>query len=79
MSDLHTGRVRAVVRKELRDYRRKRSIVVTMAVLPLVFLIEPVVAIFAAPGFSSAAAASSPDGSSRMMLSRATQVSIAPA
>ena len=30
-------RVRAVVRKELRDYRRKRSIVVTMAILPLLF------------------------------------------
>jgi ABC-type Na+ efflux pump permease subunit len=57
MSDLDSGRVRAVVRKELRDYRRKRSIVVTMAVLPVVFLIEPVVSIFAAPTFASSAAA----------------------
>jgi ABC-2 type transport system permease protein len=39
-------RVRAVVRKELRDFRRKRAIVVTMAVLPLVFLIEPAVTLF---------------------------------
>jgi ABC-type Na+ efflux pump permease subunit len=59
MRDLDTGRVRAVVHKELQDYRRKRSIVVTMAVLPLVFLIEPVVAIFAAPAFSSSSAAAS--------------------
>jgi ABC-2 type transport system permease protein len=57
MRDLDVGRVRAVIRKELRDYRRKRSIVVTMAVLPVVFLIEPVVAIFAAPAFSSSSAA----------------------
>ena len=39
-------RIRAVVRKELRDYRRKRSIVVTMAILPIIFLIKPVLAIF---------------------------------
>lgn len=38
--------VRAVVRKELQDFRRKRAIVVTMAILPLVFLIEPAVTIF---------------------------------
>ncbi len=40
----------AVVKKELRDYRRKRSIVVTMVILPFMFLIEPVVAIFIVPG-----------------------------
>jgi ABC-2 type transport system permease protein len=49
MKWLDTNRVRAVVRKELRDYRRKRAIVVTMAVLPILFLIEPVVVIFVAP------------------------------
>ena len=41
--------VRVVVRKELRDYRRQRSIVVTMAVLPVVFLIQPTLTIFLAP------------------------------
>ena len=46
MKGLDTNRVRAVVRKELRDYRRKRAIVVTMAVLPILFLVEPVVTIF---------------------------------
>ena len=46
MMGLDTNRVRAVVRKEVRDYRRKRAIVVTMAVLPILFLVEPVVTIF---------------------------------
>jgi len=49
MNGLDVTRIRAVVRKELRDYRRKRAIVVTMAVLPILFLIEPVVVIFVAP------------------------------
>ncbi len=48
MTGLDAARIRAVVRKELRDYQRKRSIVVTMVILPLIFLIEPVVTIFAA-------------------------------
>jgi ABC-2 type transport system permease protein len=48
MNSLDTTRIRAVVGKELRDYRRKRSIVVTMAILPAVFLIQPTVAIFVA-------------------------------
>jgi ABC-type Na+ efflux pump permease subunit len=38
-------RVRAIVRKELRDYRRNRSIVVAMAIFPLIFLIQPLVSI----------------------------------
>jgi ABC-2 type transport system permease protein len=46
---LDTQRVRVVVRKELRDYRRKRSIVVTMAVLPCIFLIQPTLTVFLAP------------------------------
>jgi ABC-type Na+ efflux pump permease subunit len=46
MMELDIARVRAVVRKELRDFRRKRSIVATMCILPLLFLIEPVVTIF---------------------------------
>jgi ABC-type Na+ efflux pump permease subunit len=39
-------RVAAVLRKELREYRRSPFIVGTMAVLPLVFLVEPLVIIF---------------------------------
>jgi ABC-type Na+ efflux pump permease subunit len=56
MMGLDNRRVSAVVRKELRDFRRKRSIVVTMCVLPLFFLVEPVITIFvAAPSTSGAA------------------------
>jgi ABC-type Na+ efflux pump permease subunit len=54
MRGLDAQRVRAVVRKELRDYRRKRSIVVTMALLPIVFLIQPTLAVFLAPATSDA-------------------------
>ena len=34
-------RVRAIFRKELRELRRNRSVVATMAVLPLIFLVQP--------------------------------------
>lgn len=54
MKSLDATRIRAVVRKELRDYRRKRAIVMTMAILPFVFLIEPVVEIFLIPASTSA-------------------------
>ncbi len=37
------GRIRAVVRKELRDYRRNRFTITTTAVMPLVFLVSPTV------------------------------------
>jgi ABC-2 type transport system permease protein len=53
---LDVFRVSAVVRKELRDFRRKRSIVVTMCILPLLFLVEPVVTIFLVTPSSSGAA-----------------------
>ncbi len=39
-------RIRAIVRKELQTYRRSRSIVAGMIVLPLVFLVQPVVSVF---------------------------------
>jgi ABC-type transport system involved in multi-copper enzyme maturation permease subunit len=42
-------RVRAIVRKELREYRRNGSIVATMAILPLLFAIQPLISIFALP------------------------------
>ena len=46
-------RIGAIVRKELREYRRNRSLVVGMVVLPLVFLIQPLVAVFLAPESAS--------------------------
>jgi ABC-type Na+ efflux pump permease subunit len=55
MMGLDAGRVRAVVRKELRDYRRRRSIVVAMVILPAIFLIQPTLSVFlASPSTTSA-------------------------
>ena len=50
---LSSGRVQAIYRKELREYRRKRSIVVAMAIYPLLFLIQPIVTIFSLPAASA--------------------------
>jgi len=43
---LRSRPVRAICRKELREYRRTGSIVVAMLVIPLVFAINPLVAVF---------------------------------
>jgi ABC-2 type transport system permease protein len=48
-----TGRVGAIYRKELREYRRNRSLVASMTVLPLIFVINPLVTIFALPASSA--------------------------
>jgi ABC-type transport system involved in multi-copper enzyme maturation permease subunit len=48
-----TRRVRAIFRKELREYRRNGAIVATMAILPLVFLIQPLIEVFALPASAS--------------------------
>lgn len=39
-------RVRAVIRKELREFRRNRSLVIGMGIVPLVFCVQPFVAVF---------------------------------
>jgi ABC-type Na+ efflux pump permease subunit len=39
-------RIRAIVRKELREYRRNRQVVVTMAVVPLIIIVQPIVQVF---------------------------------
>ncbi len=46
-------RVRAIFRKELREYRRNRQIVLTMAIFPLVFIVYPSIQIFALPPSAS--------------------------
>jgi ABC-type transport system involved in multi-copper enzyme maturation permease subunit len=46
--------VRAIVRKELREYRRNRPLLVTMTILPLIFLIQPSVAILVVQESSAA-------------------------
>jgi len=38
-------RVRAIVRKELRVYRRNGSIIAAMAIIPLLFLVQPLVSV----------------------------------
>jgi ABC-2 type transport system permease protein len=46
-------RIRAIARKELREYRRSGSIVATMAIFPLIFLIQPIAVLFVAPSSSA--------------------------
>lgn len=46
-------RVMAVVRKEFRDYRRNRYMLVTMAIIPVVFLLQPLIYILSLPATSS--------------------------
>jgi ABC-type transport system involved in multi-copper enzyme maturation permease subunit len=49
-------RVRSIFRKELREYRRNGSLVVgAMAVLPLIFVITPLIDIFAVPASAAGA------------------------
>jgi ABC-type Na+ efflux pump permease subunit len=50
-------RVESVVHKEFREFRRNRFVIGTMAMLPLVFLITPVITIFKTPESASASQA----------------------
>jgi ABC-2 type transport system permease protein len=43
---VNSRRVRAIVRKELRDFRRNRSLVIGMAIIPVLFCVQPLVAVF---------------------------------
>jgi ABC-2 type transport system permease protein len=45
--------VRAIFRKELREYRHNGFIVWTMAIFPLIFLIQPLVVVFLLPASAS--------------------------
>ena len=42
-------RIGAIFRKELREYRRNRSLIVALAIFPLIFLIQPIVVVFIGP------------------------------
>ena len=46
-------RIRAIFRKELREYRHNGSIIATMAVLPVIFVLEPLIQIFSLPASSA--------------------------
>ncbi|HEU5355136.1 MAG TPA: ABC transporter permease [Actinocrinis sp.] len=47
--ELSVVRIRAVVAKELRDYRRNRFVAYTMVVMPVLFMVAPVITIFNLP------------------------------
>jgi ABC-type transport system involved in multi-copper enzyme maturation permease subunit len=51
--NISSSRLRAIYRKELREYRRNGSVVWGMAILPLIFLIEPLIQVFAVPASAS--------------------------
>jgi ABC-2 type transport system permease protein len=42
-------RVGAVLRKEVREFRRNRFVISTMAVLPIIFLVTPLIGVFRVP------------------------------
>jgi ABC-type Na+ efflux pump permease subunit len=46
-------RVATVIRKEVREYRRNRFVVSTMAITPLIFLIMPMITLFRIPDSAS--------------------------
>lgn len=53
MTSVSWKRVRAILRKELHEYRRSGAIVVAMAILPVIFIIPPLIQIFALPPSAS--------------------------
>jgi ABC-type transport system involved in multi-copper enzyme maturation permease subunit len=61
-------RVLTVVRKEVREFRRNRFVIGTMAVLPVVFLITPMVTLFRIPSSASGAAVRSAVGTLSLLM-----------
>jgi ABC-2 type transport system permease protein len=43
----------AIVRKELRDYRRNRQMVITMAIIPIIFLLQPLIYVLNLSGLAA--------------------------
>jgi ABC-2 type transport system permease protein len=56
------------MRKEVREFRRNRFVVGTMAVLPLVFLVTPLVTLFRIPDSASGAAVRSAVGTHSLLM-----------
>ena len=61
-------RVLAVMRKELREFRRNRFIIWTMAVLPLIFLLIPMINVFTLSPTASIAAVHAVVGSALLLM-----------
>jgi len=51
---MSTRRALAIFRKELREYRRNGNIAFGMAIMPFIFLIQPLIQVFALPSSASA-------------------------
>ena len=50
---LNRRRVRAIFIKEVREYRRNGNIIFAMAILPLIFIIQPLIQVFTLPPTAS--------------------------
>lgn len=61
-------RIRAVIHKELRELARNRFIISTMALLPVIFLIAPLVTLFRIPSSASGALVSRAVGATSLLL-----------
>jgi ABC-2 type transport system permease protein len=66
--NIDRGRVRAVFHKEVRQFRRNRAIVVTMGILPLLFLAGPMISIFSLTASASTSAVRSVVGSALLLM-----------
>ena len=53
--NVSSRRVRAIFRKELREYRRNGNIVTAMLILPFIFLLQPLIQVFALPSAAGGA------------------------
>lgn len=62
------ARVRAVVRKEFREYRGNRMIVTTMVVLPLLFLVVPMSGLFRLGAHAAAGAVRAQVGTTLLLM-----------
>ena len=52
--NLSRRRVRAILVKELREYRHNGNLIYAMAILPLIFLVQPIIQVFTLPSSASA-------------------------
>jgi ABC-type Na+ efflux pump permease subunit len=66
--NMSMGRVRAVARKEFRDYRRNRFIIFTMAILPVVFVAWALISILVIPTARPSAALDTQVGLSMLFM-----------
>lgn len=68
MNWVNMTRVRAVVRKEFREYRHNKFIIYTMATLPIIFLIVPLATIFSLPASTPIASVKDAVGSVLLLM-----------